>query len=250
MIDMHTHILPQIDDGAKDVEKAKELLLLEEAQGVSEIVFTPHYYGQKRSLEQFLQQRDKAAKALETHILPTLKYRLGAEVHITGVNDPSDEKLCALAIDGTRYVLMELPFTGRWNKSLFARIESFIADTGYFPIIAHAERYERFRNNPLLINELVKKGCLIQLNAHAFLRKRTQRFAFALLKHGLVHCLGTDSHDTENRAPDYLAAKSTIIDAGYQQAWEAIQLNMRRVLNGEVVRVRYTPLHKFLRWYF
>jgi protein-tyrosine phosphatase len=250
MIDMHTHVLPQIDDGAKDLETAKTLLLLEEAQGVSEIVFTPHYYGQKRSLQQFLDQRDKALQELAPHILPTLKCRVGAEVHITGVNDPSDENLCMLAIGGTRYVLMELPFTGRWNKSLFSRIESFIADTEYFPIIAHAERYERFRKKPSLINELVKKGCLIQLNGHAFLRKRTQRFAFALLKRGLVHCLGTDTHDTENRAPDYTAVKAAIVNAGYQKAWDTIQTNMRRVLNGEVIRVGYTPLHKFLRWYF
>ena len=250
MIDMHTHVLPKVDDGAKDVDTARALLLVEEAQGVSEIVFTPHYYGKRRSLQQFFKQRDEAVREIEKYVPETLKYRLGAEVHITGVNDPSDEKLCSLAIEGTKYVLLELPFVGRWHKSLFARIESFIADTGYLPIIAHAERYDRLKNNPLLLNELVKKGCLIQLNTHAFLSKRTQRFAFALLKRGLVHCLGSDTHDTDNRAPDLAAAKAAIVDAGYEKAWDEIQANMRRVLNGEVVRVRYTPLRKFLRWYF
>ena len=250
MIDMHTHILPQIDDGAKDLETAEKLLLVEETQGVREIVFTPHYYGQKRSLQQFLEQRNESVQTLQACIPPTLKCRLGAEVHITGVNDPSDDKLCALAIEGTRYVLMELPFTGRWNKSLFTRIESFIADTGYFPIIAHAERYERFRKNPFILNELVKKGCLIQLNTHAFLRKSTQRFAYALLKRGLVHCLGTDTHDTDNRIPDYASAKAAVIDAGYEHEWNEIQTNMHRILSGEILRVRYTPLRKFLRWYF
>lgn len=250
MIDMHTHILPLIDDGAKDVATAQALLRAEAEQGVSEMVFTPHYYGKKRSLKQFLCQRDRALRQIEPHVPQTIRWRRGAEVHMTGVNDPSNEKLCSLAIDGTKYVLIELPYSRRWNKSLFSRLETFISDTGYFPILAHVERYRKIRNNPSILNELVKKGCLIQLNVNAFLEKQTKGFAFALLKHGLVHCIGSDTHDTELRAPRYAEAKGAVETVCGENAWEEIQSNMRKILNGEILRVVYMPVRKFMRWYF
>ncbi|MBO5240473.1 MAG: hypothetical protein J6B56_03510 [Clostridia bacterium] len=249
MIDIHTHVLPDLDDGAKGEREAERLLQSDFAQGVRELVFTPHYYGKKRSLESFLRQREEALEKIRRLVPAGMKTRLGAEVWLTGVNDPSNETLCALAIEGTKCVLVELPFEERWNKGLLLKLFSFIADTGYQPIIAHIERYREIVKNPTLVNSLVKMGCLIQLNTGAFLGRSTQKLAFTLLKHGLVHCLGTDAHDETERPPDYKQAKELVKSKGYFKEWTRVQTRMRQILKNQRVENTCTPIKKVLWWY-
>lgn len=250
MIDIHTHILPDIDDGANTKEDALALLQALRSQGVSEVALTPHYYGKKHSVEQFLEKRLQAFERIAGDIPDGMTARLGAEVHLTGVNDPSDEALCALAIEDSKCVLVEFPFFTKWSSHLFERISGFAADTGYTPIVAHIERYDEVKKDPKLIERLVETGCLIQMNARAFYDKSTRRFAFALLKHGMVHCLGTDAHDPVRRAPDYTAAKAAVLKKGFQQEWEKVQTRMRNALDGKTVDTRHTPVRKLFGRYF
>ena len=250
MIDVHTHILPAIDDGAKTQLDARLLLETEVAQGVEEVVFTPHYYGKKRPIQSFLKLRDEAWQKIQEDIPNGLQTRLGAEVHFTGVNDPTHDALCKLAIEGTSCVLIELPFVKKWRKSLFTKLYEFITDTGYTPIIAHAERYVEFLKTPALITKLIDMGCLIQLNTSAFLEKKTRRFALAMLKNGLVHCLGTDAHDISVRVPDYKTARDAVVLAGYEKEWGQAQACMRAILDKKPIRQAYRPIRKFFNFYY
>lgn len=250
MVDIHTHVLPDLDDGAKNERESAELLRQEQEQGVHEIVFTPHYYGKKRPLKEFVAQRQAALEKIREYIPEGMRFRLGAEIHMTGVNDPCDDVLCALAIEGTKCVLFEFPFTEKWNKSLLQRVNEFINDTDYIPVIAHIERYKEVRKNPAIVAKLVHMGCLVQVNTRAFLDKRTKRFAFALLKNGLVHCLGTDTHSPLMRAPDYAAAREAVEAAGYAKEWKRAQLHMRKLFDNESIRITYKPVKKFLGLYF
>ena len=249
MIDFHTHVLPTIDDGAKDDSVSADILRQENEQGVRTIVFTPHYYG-KRELEYFLDIRKVAMDKIAPIIPSEIQVRLGAEVHITGINDPSYDALCALAIEGTKCVLFEFPFLTEWSINLMEKVADFISDTGYTPIIAHAERYREFLSNPILLSEFIRMGCYIQISTSAFLRKSTKKFAFAALKRGLVHCLGTDTHNAENRAPDYAAAKRAVYDKGCGEQWEQAQKLMERILSGETPHVAYIPLRKKWGFYY
>ena len=249
MIDFHTHILPNLDDGAKSVAISAGLLQMEFDQGVREIVLTPHYYG-KRSVGQFLALRNEAVSQMKPFVPDGVKIRLGAEVHFTGVNDPSFENICELGVEGTKTVLLEFPFTTGWSARMFDRVEKFIADTGYTPVIAHIERYDEVLDKPALAHTLAELGCLLQVNTGAFLDKKTKGFALAMLKHGLVHCLGTDTHNSEERAPDYEQAKRVVEEAGLQSEWAKAQLDMRKILDGELVIPAFTPVKKFLKWYF
>ncbi len=249
MIDIHTHILPNVDDGARSVEDAQQLLQMEIEQGVKEIVFTPHYYG-KQTVSTFIELCQNAHEQIRPFLPADIKTRLGAEVHLTGINDPSDEALCALAIEGTKYVLFEFPFNERWSNRLLERVNSFINDTGYTPIIAHIERYYEALSSPMIVFELVRMGCLVQLNTRAFLEKSTRRFAFALLKHGLVHCVGTDAHDIKNRAPDYLQAQNVVKKAKLDTEWTELQWCMRMILAGEAVRKPFSLVRKLGKFYF
>ena len=249
MIDFHTHILPNIDDGASSVEVSSELLAMEAEQDVKEIVFTPHYYG-KRTVEEFIALREAAVSQIREFVPEGMKFRSGAEVHLTGINDPADETLCALAIEGTKCVLLEFPVSTAWSDRLLERVNTFISDTGYTPVIAHVERYAEALSTPDVVFELVRMGCLIQLNTRAFTEKSTRRFAFALLKHGLVHCIGTDAHDLEKRIPDYLSAERVVADAGYETEWSELQWCMRMMLAGETIRKPFSPVRKFGKFYY
>ncbi len=237
MIDIHTHILPRFDDGAKDMDVAVAMLQAQLAQGVRTVVLTPHYYGKRFSPTQFLQQRREAFERLKPYIPEGLDVRLGTEVHFTGVNLPTYEELCKLAIEGTKYILIEFPFTTAWTGMMMDALVDFISETGYTPIIAHVERYVEILQNPRLVTELVQMGCLIQVNAASFVDKQTKRLARALLKKGLVHCVGTDAHDMEHRAPNAQEVKNLLEKAGYSTEWERSQKIMSSVLRGEQVCV-------------
>ncbi len=249
MIDLHTHILPCLDDGAQSVAVAAEMLQAEKLQGVSCVVFTPHYYG-KYSPQTFIEKRREAFESVRGSIPDGLDVRLGAEVHFTGVNVPDYDELCSLAIEGTKYILLEFPFTSDWTKSLLDSVADFIADTGYTPIVAHVERYLEVLQNPALISRLIEMGCLLQVNADSFARRYTKSFVFALLKRGWVHCIGTDAHDITNRPPDYTAAKKAVADAGYAEEWKRVEKRMENILRGEQVCVEYAkPVKKFFGKY-
>ena len=178
-----------------------------------------------------------------------MEIRLGAEVHITGVNDPPHESLCALAIEGTKCVLFEFPFLTEWSGGLIDAVGDFAADTGYKPIIAHAERYAEIRQEPSLLTAFAEMGCYVQLNTRAFLEKNSKGFAFAALKNGLVHCLGTDAHDAQIRRPDYEQAKLAVCAAGYGEEWENVQETMRKIWAGETPSVSFGMMKKTLGFY-
>ncbi len=250
MIDFHTHILPGLDDGAKTEEMSLALLVREQEQGVREVVFTPHYYAKKRTLDEFLQDRAEAFARIKDRIPEGLSVRLGAEVHLTGVNDPSDDALCSLAIEGTKCVLVEFPFTEEWHENLLSRVQSFAQDTGYIPVVAHVERYACVLQNPSILEKLAKAGCLLQVNTSAFYVKSTRKFAKALLNKCMVHCIGTDTHNLTKRAPDYVQARWYIHRDGQEMEFRSAQGCMKRLLAGEKVHAIYSRVRKFFGWYF
>ncbi len=250
MIDFHTHLLPRIDDGAKDMATAVAMLEAERAQGVTTVVLTPHFYGIKRSPQQFLQKRAEIAEQLQARLPQGTRIRLGAEVHFTGMSPPSYEDICRLAIEGTNYVLLELPFEAVWRKNMVDVLSDFIYETGYTPIIAHVERYREVRKKPAILTELMRMGCLLQVNARSFVDKRDKQFAFALLKKGMVHCIGSDAHDEVKRPPDMSEGKRAVEKAGLSLAWERVQDIMDEVLQGGQVRVECgKPLKKIFGKY-
>ncbi len=251
MVDIHTHILPHIDDGAKDTKTSVAMLNSLQQQGVNTVVLTPHYYGKRSSPTEFIKRRNTIFERLKEEIPQGMQVRLGAEVHFTGMNMAEYEELCALGIEGTKYILIEFPFTSKWNHDLMEKLFDFIRETEYTPIIAHVERYTEVQKNPRLTSELAYMGCLLQVNAPSFLDKRESKLAFALLKHGLVHCIGTDAHDMDRRSPKYAEAKQAVIEKGYGAEWLRAEEITKDVLSGTHVRVESgKPIKKFLGKYF
>lgn len=237
MIDFHTHILPRIDDGAADEKTALQMLDIAFKQDIKTIVFTPHYYGNE-SVEDFLQKRQSSFAKIQQNIPKGINTFLGAEVHFNGTNIYNFDKLKELTISNTRYILIEFPFIERWSSALTQKLFTFMEQTDCIPILAHIERYAEVRNNPKLVSKLVEAGCLMQVNASSFLDKRDKRFAFALLKKGLVHCIGSDTHNVAERISQYDKTKEIILKAGFEEEWNIIQNTMKVILQNGPVFVR------------
>ena len=182
MIDFHTHVLPGIDDGAANEETAREMLEESKRQGVDTVLLTSHYYGKRRSPAAFLEKRAACLERLQTVAPEGIRLVPAAEVHFTDATVVSYEDICKLNITGTRYVLLEFSFTSSWKPTFPEKVEDFIQDTGFTPIIAHAERYDEFIKNPKLLYRFVEMGCLVQVNAESFLEKNSRSMAFSKIR--------------------------------------------------------------------
>ena len=145
---------------------------------------------------------------------------------------------------------MELPFGEKWSGSLLTRLRYFMDETELTPVIAHICRYPQLRKNPEALLRLAEMGCLLQVNASAFCDKDSSGFAFAALKHNLVHCLGSDCHNVTDRAPDLKRAEEAIKQAGYADRLEEIGRIMKCVTEDRLVKcAAATPVKKFFNRY-
>ena len=202
MIDIHTHILPCIDDGASSLQEAIELLLAEKQQGITGVVFTPHFVLQDKSLNNFIEERNAAFNLLKKEIEKTglcqdMEFYLGAEVRY----DPNliKEDLFALCIEGTSYLLLEPLNVYPYN---FEKTLDAILSMGITPIIAHVERFNYLIKDEKLLSRLLNNGVVFQSNAHAVLsRKFGSKNAKKLIKRGIVQVIASDTHNLECRPP-------------------------------------------------
>lgn len=202
MTDLHCHILPGIDDGSRNVEMSLELARKQKNEGVGRIAFTPHFDSDRVSVEKFVEMRKGALEKLEAEREfreLDMMYKLGSEVYYTV--DLSRKDLDPLCIEGTDYVLIELPTQARPHGVL--RTFGDIVSNGYTPIIAHVERYSYVLSDPGLLYELIETGCLAQINAEAVIKKTTATGMVSyLIRKGLVQFMCTDCHSPHRRPPN------------------------------------------------
>lgn len=199
MVDIHTHILPGIDDGAEDIAQTKRLLEMQVKNGVKQIFLTPHFDCQALSVSEFLEKRrrsfDKIRQAYPGGLPAQLK--LGAEVRYS----PSliNLDLRALTLGESDYLLLELPFD-HYPMHL-EKLVSAMEMSGLIAIFAHVERYVYFRKKPELLQNLICRGCLGQVNIRSLSDAADHGFAKACLMHDLAQFVASDTHNTQTRPP-------------------------------------------------
>lgn len=243
MTDIHTHILPNIDDGARGGKISQQMLRALAEQGVTQVALTPHYYG-RLTLEKFLRLRKEAYEKIVSFVPQGMKVLLGAEVHFSESLSMTAE-CSALSLGDTRYMLVELPYGREWTKSLLQKLRYFMDATEKIPVVAHFCRYEQVRKNPRLLSELADMGCLLQFNAESLWDKKAKKVVYAAMRHGLAHCIGTDCHDTERRAPNYLRAIEEAKRAGYaEEIAKIVQTTSDVFCNRALPKTEYTPIRK------
>ncbi len=198
MTDLHTHILPGMDDGSKDTEESLALLRMEMAQGVETIVLTPHFYRWQEPAGAFLERRRQAFDRLRAALPPEApSLLLGAEAawFPTMAEEPLLERLC---LGDSRYFLLELPFE-RWHTRLLDQLYDLTCATGLTPILAHVERYLSLQDQGQMA-ELTSMGLPMQMNADSLLRFWSRKKYLNLLTAGTWY-LGSDCHNLDRRPP-------------------------------------------------
>lgn len=202
-MDIHTHILPEVDDGASTMEVTRKMLLQAKEQGIKTIIATPHYGTGKREknplqLKEVLGQVQKEADELSAGI----KLYLGNELYYREAILEAVVRGEALTLAESRYVLIEFSVGVKYN-TLYQGLREFVL-AGYAPILAHVERYQCLMEDEELIQEIRELGVYIQMNADSllgsFLNKRTAQHR-RLIKNQLIHFIATDCHNNDTRAP-------------------------------------------------
>lgn len=203
MIDFHSHIIPEIDDGSRSIEET--MLLIKEAKeaGFSKIICTSHHMESifefdETSRKQFLEIIKKGAKELGVD----LEFYLGSEIYVSYDMVQLLKEKKASTINGTQYILIELPMQEvipNFKKSI-----KDLIDNNYIPIIAHPERYQYVKEDPNWLIEYIKMGVLFQANYASIIGgygKKAQTTVRKLLKNNMIHFLGSDVHKAETIYP-------------------------------------------------
>jgi protein-tyrosine phosphatase len=203
IIDFHTHILPEVDDGSDSLETSIAMLRAEASQGIRRVVATPHFYAQHDTPERFLARRTEAELRLREEMakhpgLPELS--IGAEVYyFPGVSN--SDILSALTIDKKRCIIIEMPLSP-WTDRMYRELEDIYTKQGLTPIIAHVDRYIAPFHTHRIPQRLQDLPVLVQANADFFLHRSTKRMALRMLREEQIHLLGSDCHNLTDRRPN------------------------------------------------
>ncbi|NOZ07741.1 MAG: hypothetical protein GXO91_02550 [FCB group bacterium] len=218
MIDFHNHLIPHVDDGAKSMEVAAEMMAAAVEQGVTEIIATPHRQHPKFEMlrvsnDDILAAYNDLQDYIKTHEIP-LRVHLGAEVYF-------QSNLLALIhhpfalLGSSRYILVE--FSTSFLPLSYKAIFEQLMDLGVTPIIAHPERYSPIYSDFSILKKIYNSGILIQLDAGSLLGtlgRRSEKIARKILTGGYAHFIGSDAHNTTKRnfclQPAYEVARKLI----------------------------------------
>lgn len=205
MIDIHCHILPDLDDGASSMEEALEMARIAAESGVTDIVATPHFRGEPEALEmkeEIDRRYRELREALHRWQIP-IQLHKGAEILCTPQTPILARQGLLPTLGNTRYVLTEFYF----NES-FGFMDSClqkIATMGYTPVVAHPERYDAIQWDPEQLWLWETRGYVFQLNKGSVLGTlgfRAEQTAHELLELGLAHLFASDAHSCDRRTPN------------------------------------------------
>lgn len=236
MIDIHSHLIPNVDDGAKSIDETFELIQEAKNAGFSDIILTPHYMinGYEPDARELIIWKEKLQEILNKENI-SVNLHIGMEVYIAEdiVDLIKQNKILTLA--ESKYLLMELPLNTSvkyLDEVIFKLLENNIT-----PIIAHPERYKCVQENPNIVEQLKEKECMIQSNYASilgFYGKTAQKTLKYLLKNNLVDFFGTDTHRKNTIYPEIEKANKKIKKIiGEEKLKELTVINARKILENK-----------------
>jgi protein-tyrosine phosphatase len=233
VVDIHSHILPEVDDGSKSWDTSIAMCQIAAADGITHQVATPHANDRYHYDREYLQG---LVSHLQGLIGATPELSLGCDFHLSYDNvqaalaDPS-----RYAIGNTRYMLVELS-----NYSVPPQTtDTFLklGDAGMTVVVTHPERNPIVRETPQRVVEWAEQGCIIQVTGSAltgFWGERVRRVAHWLLERNAVHVLATDAHDTEKRVPMLSGAREAVAEICGEEVAEAlVETNPRAIISNQ-----------------
>lgn len=203
MIDIHSHLLPEIDDGAKDLETTLKMIEIYMNQGVDKVIATPHYFPPyfENNKDVIQKKVDEINKELKTKNIDFTIYP-GSEVFATKEVYDEIKKGNIQTLNNSRYILMEFDYKRFPDYGMDLIYELHLL--GYRLVIAHPERYYYTIKNPMFLNDLIEEECLIQINTSSItglFGKEVQKTAMRIIENGAFNFIATDAHTTNGRGP-------------------------------------------------
>jgi protein-tyrosine phosphatase len=216
VIDLHTHILPGIDDGARTIEDSRELALRSAAEGITTIAATPHV---RSDYPTTAEQMEAAVSTLRADFSERgigVELIHGGEIDLDTLGSLTEDQLRRFSIAQTgRYVLLESPYHG-WPLDLQRRLFD-LALRGFTPILAHPERNAEIQGNPRRLAPHVERGLVVQLTAASLegrIGRKSKEAATQLVEAGLAHMIASDAHTPDVRESGLAAAAGSLKDPG------------------------------------
>lgn len=235
MIDIHSHVLPTIDDGARTLKET--LTMVEEAKevGFTDIITTSHFIDGKYDIDK--KDREILINELTDLTSPNVKLHNGAEAYIMPELTSFYDKKTIPTLADSRYVLFELPLN---SDVLYAdKVILDLVNHGYTPIIAHPERYKTVQKDINRAYNFIDKGALLQCNFGSFngqYGREAQRVAVGLLKKDKISFLGSDAHRGNSI---YLRIEEIITKlektVGTEKVEQLTVTNPQKILNDEYI---------------
>lgn len=243
VIDIHCHILPEVDDGPKSWEVSVEMCRMAAADGVTHMVATPHSNDRYPFDPEYLAG---CVRKLQEMVGDLPRLSLGCDFHLSYDNL---QRVLAqpeqYTIGGASYLLVELS-----DYSIPTQIADCflrLGDRGVTPIITHPERNAILRQTPQRVIEFVELGCAVQVTANAltgFWGQRVGRVAIWLLEHEAVHVIASDAHDAKHRTPILSQARAVVMEmVGEEIASALLEENPRAIVSG--LPLPYSPKPAF-----
>jgi len=240
LIDLHCHILPGVDDGAKDLDMALKMAQVAVDQGISHILLTPHhmdshYSNHKRDVVQRTKifQQDLLDNGIPLNVFP------GQEVHLTGELLKAVFSNDILFMDsGNHYLLLELPHNEvpEYTESMLFELTT----RGITPVLAHPERNLGFQKDPDKLFDCVEMGCLTQLTSSSYMGvfgKDVQTLTERIIKANLGFVFASDAHNFEGRRFMMKEAFMRLTEKEGIETAERFNQNAKNILNGDDVEV-------------
>lgn len=239
MIDIHTHLIPNVDDGADSIEETIRLAKAAVKEGIRHVILTPHHnrYWVSNEKDKVLRLTKQVEQAIQKADIP-LTVSPSQEIRM---NEEFSEELFAgnyLSLDGKgRYYLVEFS----WNEFpsfAYSYLQEMI-DADIIPVIAHPERQEPFLENPNLLKSLIEMGCISQITATSIVGGYTEEIreaAHYMMQENLIHVIASDAHDTVER-PYNLVNALKVVEKEYSKDYSDYLIdNAEKIFNGQEVK--------------
>lgn len=243
MVDIHSHVLPEIDDGAISLEESVAMCRAAAADGIKTIVATPHMFNgvyeapDKEAISQKIAMVMKACDAC-VNIAPGGEVRYSYEI-FEEIGDPGSR----IRLNGGSYMLLEFPFRSMPPNVDVAIFE--ILKAGITPVIAHPERNRKVQEEPAMLENLIERGALAQLDAASLtgnFGREIQQVAKRIIQAGMAHFIATDAHHQDRRRPVLSRAAAIAADwGGEEYARAMVEANPDALINDRAIPFQPEP---------
>lgn len=238
MIDIHSHVLPGIDDGADNLETSLEMLKLACEKGIDSIIATPHYH--KGNYDNFYEDVVKATENLNLKAYEAgihIKVLPGQEVFLDKYTPKLYKEGILGGLNNSKFMLVETSMMNMAKDVLDIVYELRLL--GVVPILAHPERYKYVIEKPEIINAFIKEGCLFQINTgsiNGFFGGNVQKTSERLIKHGICSFVASDAHSTGRRCPGILSSLEKVKGLDLR-VYNTLEENCNALLNDGIIKM-------------